>query len=1007
MTRQRTDPSAKPPGRRLLDTGLLDIEYYSAQCGRKFRTPQEGAEHFARFGMRAGLNCHPLFDLSYFPARFKDWYRAGNVDRVLAYLRSAESRAHRWSPIFDPGELDPEGESRSALLTRFKPRAEAEIPYPARHLGEPLSWPQVRERVVDYARHVYTLSRLRKPLRLSEWDFAREEAWLASLGMKRFVQESDQPAVSVVMPVWNRGETVSTAINSVLNQSLKYWELIIVDDGSSDHTREVVRAYAREDPRVRLIECEHAGVSAARNEGVRQARGRYMAFLDSDNTWRKGFLRRMVAAMDRDALDAAYAGIRMLNDRHEFLGQDLESGQLIQRNFVDMNVLVARTELVRSVGGFDTRIRRWVDHDLVLKISEVADITFLPFIGCDYVDSGDDNRITRSESENWQHVVVDKHVDRYILRSEVGNVPTTGVSFIVRADGNAQRTILTIQSLIESNDVDPAAIILLDDLDGMRESVKLFTALLGVSGLRYWKLPRRYTDAVVWNVGVRATTSDVVFFIAAGTELRRGSVTAMTDRMAITSAIALQPLVVDRGGVVVSAGGFGVGRGPAVSLFEGLTVKDAESAGAREIDSVWPAAFAIDGAALREVGGFRPILAGAGTYGDLIDRLRSTSGRSAWVEPAALAVDRTAKTKDDRAVFDARDLRWLPPQVDHVDSMRSAYGQLDLELTGFHSGADARITPARPVVTWRNGGLDGRRRRWSIKIGAEYSAGGSRWGDVFFAADLAEALERHGESVVIDRFGAFDRPTNYLDDVSLIIRGLHPSYPQPGRVNLIWVISRPDLVTKEELEGFDVVFGASPKWCTYVREHWGIDAIFLPQATNPARFNPARRAESETHFDRIFIGGPRKPVGRRIVADCIAAGMRVDVIGPRWANFVPENWVASKFVSNDEVASVYAAADVVLNDHFEDMAEWGFVNNRLYDAVASGARVLSDAVEQVDEIFGGAVQTYRSVEELRDILADPDAHFPDHASMSELSAMVREQHNFDRRAEAILQAMSR
>ena len=107
-----------------------------------------------------------------------------------------------------------------------------------------------------------------------------------------------------------------------------------------------------------------------------------------------------------------------------------------------------------------------------------------------------------------------------------------------------------------------------------------------------------------------------------------------------------------------------------------------------------------------------------------------------------------------------------------------------------------------------------------------------------YAADLAEALVALGQEVVVDRTGALARPSNHFDDVVVVIRGLHRCDPQPGKTNILWPIS-PDLITKDELLEFDIVFGASRIWCEYVRSEWGIEADYLPQATNPRRFRPS------------------------------------------------------------------------------------------------------------------------------------------------------------------------
>lgn len=99
------------------------------------------------------------------------------------------------------------------------------------------------------------------------------------------------PAVSVITPAWNAAEFLPQTIESVLAQTFTDWEMLIVDDGSTDETVSIVRSYAARDARIRLLQQANAGPSAARNRAMRSARGEFFAFLDSDDRWDPAFLR--------------------------------------------------------------------------------------------------------------------------------------------------------------------------------------------------------------------------------------------------------------------------------------------------------------------------------------------------------------------------------------------------------------------------------------------------------------------------------------------------------------------------------------------------------------------------------------------------------------------------------------------------------------------------------------------------------------------------------------------
>lgn len=98
------------------------------------------------------------------------------------------------------------------------------------------------------------------------------------------------PAVSIILPTYNRADTLPRAIDSVLAQHWRDWELIVIDDGSTDGSGAAVQALAQGDARIRLLRQANAGVAAARNTGLAAARGRCIAFLDSDDAWQPHFL---------------------------------------------------------------------------------------------------------------------------------------------------------------------------------------------------------------------------------------------------------------------------------------------------------------------------------------------------------------------------------------------------------------------------------------------------------------------------------------------------------------------------------------------------------------------------------------------------------------------------------------------------------------------------------------------------------------------------------------------
>ena len=183
------------------------------------------------------------------------------------------------------------------------------------------------------------------------------------------------PMVSIVLPTHNRAHLLGEAMASVLAQTFPDWELIVVDDGSTDRTREIVAAYAARDRRISYVAQANGGDAAARNTGIRRAKGRLIAFLDDDDLWQPEKLQRQLALLNANPR-LGFVYCPMLVQYPDGHRQGTKPARrwpdtweaLLAHSFIPMTTLVRR-ECFDVCGVFDESLRRACDYDLWVRIT--------------------------------------------------------------------------------------------------------------------------------------------------------------------------------------------------------------------------------------------------------------------------------------------------------------------------------------------------------------------------------------------------------------------------------------------------------------------------------------------------------------------------------------------------------------------------------------------------------------------------------------------------------------
>lgn len=191
--------------------------------------------------------------------------------------------------------------------------------------------------------------------------------------------------VSIIMPCYNAAAFLKKSIASVQDQTYPFFELLIADDGSSDGSLEVIQSI--DDSRIKPIRLKHSGVSRARNSALQHATGKWLAFLDADDTWSNTFLEKLSDALKKSPeASLAYCGWQNIGDSQKtsqpYIPPDYERDDkfkhLISACPWPIHAALAKTDDILAIGGFDEHLTQAEDYKLWLKLACFKKIIRVP-----------------------------------------------------------------------------------------------------------------------------------------------------------------------------------------------------------------------------------------------------------------------------------------------------------------------------------------------------------------------------------------------------------------------------------------------------------------------------------------------------------------------------------------------------------------------------------------------------------------------------------------------------
>lgn len=813
--------------RRIVEFGILDREYFETMVGRRFDSDIAAIEFYMLNDGSRGLSLSPLIE--------PEWLNDQQPDSRFSwydFLHQESTDLVATSPVFDAAryvaELDET--DRAAVTTtlgalrHFVRHADSTtlMPVSPGRRGERPTWGRERARSLAVARaFADSQHRTRRRYR-PEWGGAdtAEARTRYAAGLARL--QTERPLVSIVLPTHNRAAQLERAMLSVSDQTYDNWQLIVVDDGSTDETPAVVERLSARDPRMTPVAQAPSGASAARNTGLAAATGTHIAFLDSDNAWRSTHLELALAALLQEGASAVHTGLRMIGlnntgdaadeSKETFRGEEGDWNDLVAGNFIDLNALVVEASAARSLGGFDTTLKRWIDYDYVLRLSRDFGVPrYVDHLSVDYDNTFDPSRLSSREGASWQEVALASNViDWAALADAAHDRPADLVSIVIPVYREWRMTRRAIDAVLAdadrggasdregASDSDSASdhgaplrieVVVIDNASQRSVSATLAAWFAAEPRVRILRQDRNRNFALGSDLGLAASTGAHVVMLNNDTEVQPGWLAPLVDELSDPAVLGAQPLLLYPNGTVQAAGTvFGGDKVLPWHFLAAHPRSDAARADQRSFSAITAAAAIFRAGDLIRWRGFDPIFANGLEDVDLCLRAldERLEGRFSVVpESVVVHHESVAPGRSDAQIANRRhfDERWQGryPRIE-----ASRYAAAGLVLAGIEAGEpkghDVLVRSSRPLIVRpprdvSEGSWAGRPSlRWSLKHEAS----------TFAEADaLASRLRDLGQEVVLDAPDAWYRSSASLDDVAVALLRNGRFVPQPGAVNVL------------------------------------------------------------------------------------------------------------------------------------------------------------------------------------------------------------------------------
>lgn len=815
----------------------------------------------------------------------------------------------------------------------------------------------------------------------------------------------DIPTISVVIPSYNHEKYVKETIESVLNQTFQDFEIIITDDGSKDNTVNEIKKYS--DPRIKLFVFEeNQGACKTLNNCINHSKGKYIAVLSSDDVWELDKLEKQLKFLkNHPEIDAVFTKAKIINEfgssytdkKHPyytiFEQTNRSKYEWIRFFFFNGNCLCHPSLLIKKsvydeVGLYNENLANLPDFDMWTRVCLKLNIYILDEKLVKFrVRDNDANISSLKPTTHIRSRFEAKQIlDNYLSINDTSNL------LKIFPDAKKYGVIKNkcipyiIGRIAYDTNVEIKQLWGLELIYNLMKSAKMADILEKEYNFKYSDFLKMSSKADIFKVVTLTEKNKLINDMGRSlTEKNR----AIEKKNEIIQQLKkknkkIKKELLNKINKLSS------------NIYE-IEYKYNRSLSQR-FSSQFPSLYLMKNSpgikvGLTSIKGYNSIkknnLFDIGYYLKNNPDIR-LSGKDPLIHYLHHGYKEgrnpSPKFNNNYYLNTYKDVKKskINPLIHY-----SLYGIKEGRKT--HKNQVIKKLPKKKK-------LKDFKPKIAVKITAPNWKTIHHWGDYHFALALKKEFEKSGCDTIIQIL-----PEWYDDidcDVVLVLRGLKRYIPQKQHFNIIWNISHPDKVSIDEYNQYDYVFIASELWTDKIKDIVNVPVETMLQCTDPEIFYPN---SDKKHHELLFVGNSRK-VFRKIIKDLIPTSHDLSVYGTHWNGLIDKKYMKGEHIPNKELGKAYSSCKILLNDHWDDMRQKGFISNRLFDGFASGAFIISDNVQCVEKIFGDTLVTYDTPQELHQLVDYYMENAGEREKKSKIAQeIVHKNHTFKNRADRILE----